>query len=92
MSAILKTSKSQLSANRRYQETHPDKIKTIYKKYYDTHADEVKQKKRERYAALTPEQRRIKRQAEYAKQKTKRIAAKLEKKLLLLQQSELITI
>ena len=85
--AVFTTPESRLRATRKYREKNPDKIKTICKFYYDTHADELKQKKREKYSQMTPEQKKLKQDKEYAKQRNKqkalRLAAKLEKKLLL---------
>ena len=89
-----KTSESQLRASKKYYKTHPETIKKIYKKYYTKNSTEIKKKMIERRKLLTPEQRSLKRQNEYAKNKAKRAAAKLEKKMvsLLVQQSTLIAI
>ena len=92
MSATLqfKCSEARLRASKKYYKTHPDKVKIMSKVYYDANSDEIKTKKRDKYALMSPEEKKIKQDKEYAKQrdkqKQKRIAAKLEKKLLLLQQ------
>ena len=91
-----KTPESKRRANLNYNNKHPEKVKYMTKTYYDNNSDEINQKKRDIYANRTPEERKRLQQKYYAnqkdKQKAKRLAAKLEKKLLLSQQSELIAI
>ena len=87
-----KTPDCMRKANRTYYKKNHDKIKSVAKTYYDTNSDEINQKKRDIYANRTPEEKKRLQQKYYATVKAKRIAAKLEKKLLLSQQSELITV
>ena len=85
--AVFTSSEARLRATRKYVKNNPDKIKTICKAYYDNNSELINHKKREKYALMTPEQKKLKQDKEYAKQRDKqkalRLAAKLEKKLLL---------
>ena len=92
--SISRTAERNRLASKKYYLNNPEKIKNFYKIYYAKNSTEIKKKMIERRKLLTPEQRSLKRQNEYAKNKAKRAAAKLEKKMvsLLVQQSTLIAI